>query len=146
MNVSSEMNCPIIIHTRNAEKDTINHLNQYSKMYNLKGLIHCFSSTKELAKSALDNGFYISFSGIVTFKNVNNILNILKFVPLDRILVETDSPYLAPLPNRGKRNEPAFVRYTLKKIAEIKKIKYENLAEITTNNFFSLFKNIKYGS
>ena len=144
MDVSNEMDCPIIIHTRNAENDTINHLNKYSKIYNLKGLIHCFSSTKELARSALNNGLYISFSGIITFKNVDDIINILKFVPLDRILVETDSPYLAPLPNRGKRNEPAFVKYTLKKISEIKKINYENLAEITTKNFFSLFKKAKY--
>ena len=94
------------------------------KKFSSKGLIHCFTSTKEFAKFALDQGFYISFSGIITFKNVNDLLEVVKYVPLDRILVETDSPYLAPAPFRGKRNEPSYVRYTVEKISEIKKNDY----------------------
>ena len=98
---------------------------------------------KEFAKFALDQGFYISFSGIITFKNVNDLLEVVKYVPLDRILVETDSPYLAPAPFRGKRNEPSYVRYTVEKISEIKKMTIPEITRITTNNFFNLFSNIK---
>ncbi len=140
--ISAKNNSPVIVHTRDADDDTILCINKACKKYNTKGLIHCFSSTKKLAKEALDNGFYISFSGIITFSKSQSLIDIVKYVPLDRILVETDAPYLAPEPFRGKRNEPVFVKQTLKKIAEIKNINNEELALTTTNNFFSLFSNI----
>ena len=105
----------------------------------IKGLIHCFSSDKNLAKCALDNNFYISFSGIITFKNNDNLRKIVNYIPIDKILVETDAPYLSPVPYRGKRNEPANVLFTLKKIAQIKDIEIEKAAEVTTKNFFKLF-------
>ena len=119
--------------------ETIENLNIYAKSYQAKGLIHCFSSGKELAKFALDIGFYISFSGIITFNKSNELRDIVKYVPIDRILVETDSPYLAPVPFRGGRNEPAFTKFTLEQVASIKRISSEKAAEITTKNFFQLF-------
>ena len=142
LEVSGLLNYPTIVHTRNAEKDTINCIEKAVKKHSTKGLIHCFTSTMELAKKVLDKGFYISFSGIITFKKVDDLIDVVKYVPLDRILVETDAPYLAPIPFRGKRNEPSFVTHTLKKIAEIKKKKVEDMAQITTNNFFNLFSNL----
>ena len=142
LEVSGLFNYPTIVHTRNAEKDTINCIEKAVKRHSTKGLIHCFTSTMELAKKVLDEGFYISFSGIITFKKVDDLIDVVKYVPLDRILVETDAPFLAPMPFRGKRNEPSFVTHTLKKIAEIKKKKVEDMAQITTNNFFNLFSNL----
>ena len=142
LEVSGLLNYPTIVHTRNAEKDTINCIENAVKKHSTKGLIHCFTSTMELAKKVLDEGFYISFSGIITFKKVDDLIDVVKYVPLDRILVETDAPYLAPIPFRGKRNEPSFVTHTLKKIAEIKKKNVEDMAQITTNNFFNLFSNL----
>ena len=142
LEVSGLFNYPTIVHTRNAEKDTINCIEKAVKRHSTKGLIHCFTSTMELAKKVLDKGFYISFSGIITFKKVDDLIDVVKYVPLDRILVETDAPYLAPIPFRGKRNEPSFVTHTLKKIAEIKKKNVEDMAQITTNNFFNLFSNL----
>ena len=139
LEVSGLLNYPTIVHTRNAEKDTINCIEKAVKKHSTKGLIHCFTSTMELAKKVLDEGFYISFSGIITFKKVDDLIDVVKYVPLDRILVETDAPFLAPMPFRGKRNEPSFVTHTLKKIAEIKKKNIEDMAQITTNNFFNLF-------
>ena len=141
LEVSGLLNYPTIVHTRNAEKDTINCIEKAVKRHSTKGLIHCFTSTMELAKKVLDKGFYISFSGIITFKKVDDLIDVVKYVPLDRILVETDAPYLAPIPFRGKRNEPSFVTHTLKKIAEIKKKNVDDMAQITTNNFFNLFSN-----
>ncbi len=143
LNLSGKTNIPVIVHTRNAEKDTIDMLKTKVKKYNSKGLIHCFSSTKALAKHALDCDFYISISGIVTFKNAHEIREIIKYIPDDKLLVETDSPYLAPIPERGKRNEPSFLVHTIKKIAEIKKMSFEQVTEITTNNFFNLFSKIQ---
>ena len=142
LEVSGLFNYPTIVHTRNAEKDTINCIEKAVKKHSTKGLIHCFTSTMELAKKVLDKGFYISFSGIITFKKVDDLIDVVKYVPLDRILVETDAPFLAPMPFRGKRNEPSFVTHTLKKIAEIKKKNVEDMAQITTNNFFNLFSNL----
>ena len=142
LEVSGLFNYPTIVHTRNAEKDTINCIEKAVKKHSTKGLIHCFTSTLKLAKKVLDEGFYISFSGIITFKKVDDLIEVVKYVPLDRILVETDAPFLAPMPFRGKRNEPSFVTHTLKKIAEIKKKKVEDMAQITTNNFFNLFSNL----
>ncbi len=142
LKTSGLMNYPTIVHTRNADKDTINCINKAVDKYSTKGLIHCFTSTKDLAKKVLNKGFYISFSGIITFKKVDDLIEIVKYVPLDRILVETDAPYLAPVPFRGKRNEPSFVTHTLKKVADIKKKDVNDMAQITTNNFFKLFSNL----
>ena len=141
--LSGDKKYPTIVHTREADDDTINCLNESVKKYSSTGLIHCFTSTKQFAKKALDNGFYISFSGIITFKNAIDLVDVVKYVPLDKILVETDSPYLAPVPFRGKRNEPSYVNYTLEKISQIKKIKKHELIKITTKNFFTLFSKIK---
>ena len=106
-------------------------------------VLHCFSSGQELANTAIELGFYLSLSGILTFKNAEELRNIVKNVPINRLLVETDSPYLAPIPNRGRRNEPAFVRYTARKAAEIKGVDQETFEKITTDNFFQLFSKAK---
>jgi len=142
LEASGLLNYPVIVHTRNAEKDTVSCINKAVDKFSSKGLIHCFTSTKDLAKKVLDKGFYISFSGIITFKKVDDLIDVVKYVPLDRILVETDAPYLAPVPYRGKRNEPSYVTHTLSKVAEIKNKNIEDMAQITTNNFFKLFSNL----
>ena len=144
--LSGDKKYPTIVHTRDADDDTINCLDESVKKYSSTGLIHCFTSTKQFAKKALDNGFFISFSGIITFKNASDLVEVVKYVPLDKLLVETDSPYLAPVPYRGKRNEPSFVNYTLEKISEIKKIEKKELIKITTKNFFTLFSKIRNDS
>jgi TatD DNase family protein len=107
------------------------------------GVMHCFSSSRQLAEAALDIGFYISFSGIITFKNADELRLIAKDIPINKILIETDSPFLAPIPNRGKPNEPSFLIHTAKTLAEIKEVSYDNLSDITTENFFNLFKRAK---
>ena len=142
LEISGLLNYPTIVHTRNADNDTINCIYKAVNKFSTKGLIHCFTSTKDLAKKVLDKGFYISFSGIITFKKVDDLIDIVKYVPMDRILVETDSPYLAPVPFRGKRNEPSFITHTLNRIAEVKKKDVNEMAQITTNNFFKLFSNL----
>ena len=136
--------CPVIVHTRDAENETIEMLNEKVKKYNSKGLIHCFTSSKKLAKIALDNNFYISIAGIVTFKNSHDLKKIINYIPNDRLLIETDSPYLAPVPERGKRNEPSFIINTLNTISELKNMDVYELSLLTTNNFFNLFSNIDY--
>lgn len=137
MDVAKEHDLPLIVHTRDAEEDTIACLkNQQGAV---RGVIHCFSGSHWLAQQALDLGFYISISGIITFNKAEDIRQTLKSVPLDRILVETDAPYLAPVPKRGQRNEPAFMIHTAEKVAEIKGISTQELAKITTENFYRLF-------
>jgi TatD DNase family protein len=113
-------------------------LNQYS--LERAGVMHCFTETWEMAKAALDLGFYISFSGIVTFKNADELRQVVAKVPLDRLLIETDSPWLAPVPYRGKQNEPQYVYEVAQCVANIKKIDLETLAQATTDNFFELFQ------
>ncbi len=130
---------PLIVHTRDAEDDTITILHEEYKKGAFPGLIHCFSGGERLAQAALDIGFYVSLSGIVTFKKAQELRDVAKFVPADRLLVETDSPYLAPAPKRGKRNEPAFTAHTAALVAETKGIPVDEFAEITTQNFFKLF-------
>lgn len=130
---------PIIVHTREAESDTIDILTSEMKNANFYGLIHCFTSSKDLAKKMLDIGLYISMSGIITFKNSVALQEIARYVPLDRLLIETDSPYLAPTPMRGKRNEPAYVRYVAEKIAELTMMDFAEVANVTTQNFMNLF-------
>lgn len=129
---------PVIIHTREARKETMDLLNNYS--LERAGVMHCFTETWEMAKAALDLGFYISFSGIVTFKNAEDLRQVVAKVPLDRLLIETDSPWLAPVPYRGKQNEPQYVYEVAQCVADIKKIDLASLAQATTDNFFQLFQ------
>jgi TatD DNase family protein len=130
---------PLIVHTRDAEEDTIAILHEEYAKAPFTGLIHCFSSSKYLADKAIEIGFYISLSGIITFKNSDVLREAAASIPLDKLLVETDAPYLAPMPHRGRPNEPAFTRYTAEKLAEIKGISYEEVERVTTENFFTLF-------
>lgn len=142
LEVSGKTQRPIVIHSRAAEEDTICMIKKKVKYFKTKGLLHCFASSKKLAKVALDNDFFISFSGLVTFSNSYELKKIVQYVPLEKILVETDSPYLSPEPYRGKRNEPKNVIYVINKIAELKNLSTEDIAAKTTNNFFNLFSNI----
>lgn len=143
INVARETNLPLIIHARDADKDIIDILLQEYKIKPFRGVIHCFTASYELAEAALSIGFYISFSGIITFKNAEDIRMSCKKIPISRILVETDSPFLAPIPYRGKRNEPSYIIETIKQIAEIKSLTIQEVTEITTNNFFNLFTRAK---
>lgn len=133
---------PLIIHTRSASEDTIRIMRE-EQAERVGGVMHCFTESIEVAIQAIEMGFYISFSGIVTFKNALALKEVAKQIPLDRILVETDSPYLAPAPYRGKINQPAYVRYVAEEVAKLRGIDYEVLAEATTENFFKLFKHAK---
>ena len=135
---SIKTNVPLIVHSRNAEDETFEILNSYKKQ-NLKILMHCFTGTKSFAKKLLTLDAFFSASGIITFKNSLDLQETFKFLPIDRILIETDSPFLAPVPNRGKKNEPAFIDYTAKKLAELKVISKAELVKITTDNFNKLF-------
>ncbi len=137
---SQETDLPLIIHSRNADLDMMEILQSEQKNKNFPALLHCFSSTKELSKKALDLGMYISIAGIVTFKNALELQEIVKFLPLESLLVETDSPYLAPMPHRGKTNQPAFTKHVVEFIAELKGLSAEEVAKQTTENFFKIFK------
>jgi TatD DNase family protein len=130
---------PVIVHSRDADDDTMALLADEISKGSFKGLIHCFTASKQLADKAVELGFYISLSGIISFKNAQPIRDALADVPLSRILVETDAPYLAPVPHRGKRNEPAFTVYTNRILAELKNIPEAECARLTTENFFRLF-------
>ncbi|HWK43931.1 MAG TPA: TatD family hydrolase [Stellaceae bacterium] len=134
-----ETGLPIVVHTREADEDTAAILSEESGGGALRGVLHCFTSGRALAERALELGFSISFSGITTFKNAAALREIARDVPLDRLLVETDAPYLAPVPMRGKRNEPAYVVHTATALAELRGIAPAELARITTANFFRLF-------
>ena len=136
---SRETGLPLIVHTRDADDDMADILEDEMGKGAFPGVLHCFSSGRQLAERALDIGFYISLSGIVTFKNAQDLRNIAKDVPVDRILVETDSPFLAPIPNRGKRNEPSFVVDTAAKVAELQDVDKDALSIASTENFFRLF-------
>jgi len=130
---------PLIIHTRQAQEDTLRILKEENAS-SIGGVMHCFTEDWNTARAALDLGFVISFSGIVTFQNAKEIQEVAKKVPLDRLLVETDSPYLAPVPHRGQSNEPAYVRYVAEYIAQLRGISVVELAEQTTKTFFEVFK------
>ncbi|MCL4164573.1 UNVERIFIED_CONTAM: hypothetical protein GTU68_005911, partial [Idotea baltica] len=127
INAANELNKPLIIHTRNAADDTMRILKE-QRADMCRGVMHCFAEDWEVAKKALDLGFYISFSGIVTFKSAKNVQEVAQKCPLDRILVETDSPYLAPVPLRGKTNEPAYVRHTAQFVADLREVSLEKIA------------------
>jgi TatD DNase family protein len=133
---SRETGLPLIIHAREADREVARILDEERPP---PGVMHCFSSGRALAESAIALGFYISISGIVTFRNAADLRDIVRDLPLDRLLVETDAPYLAPVPYRGKRNEPAFIAATAAAVAELKGIELQHLAEITSGNFFRLF-------
>ena len=135
---SIKCNCPLIVHSRNAEEDTLNILSEYSN-YSLKILMHCFTGSKIFADKLLKLNSYFSASGIITFKNSKDLQDTFKYIPNEKILVETDSPFLAPVPKRGKKNEPSFIDYTLEHLARIKKIDKNIMDTITTNNFNKLF-------
>jgi len=136
---SRETNLPLIIHSRDCDDDMIEILKSEQKSQKFPALLHCFSSGEKLARTALDLGIYISISGIVTFKNAPLLQEIVKFVPLEFLLVETDSPYLAPMPHRGAINQPAFTKNVVEKIAELKGLKTEEVAYKTTENFHRIF-------
>ncbi len=130
---------PLIIHTRSAGEDTLRLLREEGAQA-VGGVIHCFTETWDFAREALALGFYVSFSGIVTFRNAAALRDVARQVPLDRLLVETDSPYLAPVPHRGRSNEPAFVREVAQQVAEVRGLGLEVLAQATTENFHTLFR------
>ena len=135
-----ETNAPLVIHSRNAEEETFKILNNYENR-NIKILMHCFTGTKQFAEKLLKLNAFFSASGIITFKNSIDLQETFKFLPLDRILIETDSPFLAPVPNRGKKNEPSFISFTADKLAEIKKVSKNEIIKVTTENFNKLFFN-----
>lgn len=142
INVAAELDKPLIIHTRNAREDTINILKEHGKA-NTIGVLHCFTESLEMAEQALELGFYISISGIVTFKTATELQAVAKAIPLDRLLIETDSPWLAPVPYRGKPNQPGYVVEVGEFIAELRGISTAELAKATTENFYRLFKHVK---
>ena len=135
---SLDLNMPLIVHSRNAEKETFDILNSY-KSYNPKILMHCFTGSKKFANKLISLNSYFSASGIITFKNSIDLQNTFKEIPLDKLLIETDSPFLAPNPMRGKKNEPSFIKYTLDKLSELKAISSKHASDITTKNFETLF-------
>jgi len=143
LQLALERRAPAIIHTREAEDDTIQILRENWADVGggeIGGIIHCFTGTQKLADAAIEMGFHLSFSGVVTFKNAEDLRGVARSAPMDRLLIETDCPYLAPLPYRGKRNEPAFVKETAAKLAELKGVGVEEIARATSGNFKRLFK------
>lgn len=138
LELGKEKQLPVIVHTRDARADTINLMKSHA-CPNSAGVMHCFTESWDMAKKSLDMNFYISFSGIVTFKNAKELQEVAKKVPLDRMLIETDAPYLAPVPYRGKPNEPRFVREVGHFLAQLKNVSVGELARITSDNFFKLF-------
>ncbi len=134
-----ETGLPLIVHTRDADKETVEILTEEYAKGPFTGLIHCFSTSSYMAEKAMEIGFYISLSGIITFKAAEELRETVRALPLDRLLVETDAPYLAPVPKRGKRNEPSFVAHTGAMLAELKQVGMDELARVTTDNFFRIF-------
>ncbi len=137
--VALQVNKPLIIHTRDAQQDTLDILRK-EKADQVGGILHCFTETWDMAEQAIEMGFYISMSGIVTFKNASALREVAKQIPDDRLLIETDAPYLAPVPHRGKQNQPAYVVEVAKHLASIRGQSVEHIAKITTENFKRLFK------
>ena len=135
---SIDLNMPLIIHSRNAENETFDILNEYANR-NIKILMHCFTGSLNFAKKLMKLNAYFSASGIITFNNSSDLQKTFEQIPTDKLLVETDSPFLAPVPMRGKKNEPSYVKYTLEKLSNIKSINSQELDKITTNNFNNLF-------
>ena len=136
---AQKTNIPLIIHTRSAENETLEILQKHLKKKKFKILIHCFTGTRDFAFKLIDLGAYISASGVITFKKSQDLANIFKDLPNDRILVETDAPYLAPVPLRGKSNEPSYIVHTVKFLSKLKNKSFDDFSYITSNNFFNLF-------
>jgi len=136
---SIESNIPLIIHQRNSENEIIEVLKTYQKNFNLNLVFHCFTGTRKLKNFCIDNDYYISLSGIITFKNANDLRDTIKDVPLSSLLVETDSPFLAPVPYRGKPNQPSYVKYTSEYLANFFDISLNDIVTATDNNFYKLF-------
>src|SRR3989338_2494288 len=136
--LAKSLGLPVIVHSREAKDDTLQILKE-EQIELTGGVLHCFSGDMEMAEKAMEMGLYISFSGVITFKKATNILDIVKLIPLDRILIETDAPFLTPVPHRGRRNEPAYVKHVAEKIAEVKELSYDEVAGQTTENAKSLF-------
>ena len=136
---AKELDIPLIVHSRDAEIDTFDILKSYMKNSKLKTIIHCFTGSKDFAKKIINIGCYISVSGIITFKDSNELSETISSIPIDKLLVETDSPYLTPIPNRGKSNEPSFITHTIEKLSIIRNIEKKVIIENTTNNFRKLF-------
>ena len=143
ISVARALDLPIIVHARDADDDVASIIEDEYKKGPFRGVLHCFSSGPNLAQRAIDIGFYISFSGILTFKSATALQEISQTVPEDRVLVETDAPYLAPVPHRGKSNEPAFTIHTLEKLAELRSSNLEDMAQITKSNTLSLFNKMR---
>ena len=139
ISAAQSKNLPLIVHTRSAEKETFEILEKHIKKKDTKLLIHCFTGTKSFAFKLLDLGAYISASGVITFNKSKDLANTFKEIPNEKILVETDSPYLAPVPLRGKSNEPSYIIHTVKFLSDLKKLSFDEFSKITTNNFFNLF-------
>ena len=139
INVAKSLGLPVIVHSREAKEDTLQILKE-ENTGTTGGVLHCFSGDMEMANKAMEMGLYISFSGVITFKKAANILDIVKLIPLDRILIETDAPFLTPVPHRGRRNEPAYVKLVAEKIAEVKDISLEELGRAVMSNASRLFK------
>lgn len=144
LRVCRETDLPVIVHTRDSEEDTIRILREEGagQPGGVRGLLHCFSGSRQLAEQALELGFHISFSGILTFKKSEELRAVARIVPMDRLMVETDAPYLAPVPMRGKRNEPAFTVHTAEVLADVKSVSYADIAASTTSNFLRLFNKV----
>ena len=137
---ASQLNIPVIVHSRNAETETYDIIKSEKKNSNLKVLIHCFAGSKEFAKKLIDINCYISVSGIITFKNSTELADVVSSIPIENLLVETDSPYLAPVPYRGKSNEPSYIVHTVERLSQIKSVSNEYVMSNTTNNFKKLFE------
>jgi len=140
-----QLDLPLVIHTRSASADTLAILKEEGENGmdgSIGGVFHCFTETAEVAKAALELGFYISFSGILTFKNASDLRDIVSWMPLDRMLIETDSPYLAPVPHRGKTNDPSLVPWVARQIASLRQLEDHQVGELTSNNFDRLFKRV----
>lgn len=141
--VANRLNKPVIVHTRDAGQDTLDILREENAEH-CKGVIHCFTETQDFASRALELGFMISFSGIVTFKNADALRAVAKTVPDEQLLIETDAPYLAPVPYRGKQNQPGYVHYVAETLAKVRNTSVEHIADITRDNFYRLFSSARH--
>lgn len=142
LEIALRCNLPVVVHVRETFTDVYERLKWFSNRGGT-GVIHCFTGTLDEGRAFLDLGFYLSFSGIVTFKNSEDLRHVARYTPSDRILIETDSPYLAPVPHRGKQNEPAWVREVARCISDVREVSLESIAELTTNNALNLFKKLQ---
>ena len=139
INLANKLSKPVVVHTRSADEETLSVLKNYSNT-NINFIIHCFTGSVKFCEKLLNLGCYISFSGIITFKNTEEIIQSLKIVPLDKLLIETDSPYLSPVPFRGKKNMPSNVKIVAEKVSSVKNIPFKDIAKHTTDNFYKIFK------